>query len=358
MKHIALIFLLCSIGFTALSQRLMENLNRGVIAVPDGNGKVLVSWRWLASDPDAIGFNVYRKTSGSPVKLNQQPLTKVTSFLDDWKDTVSERTYIVRTVQHNTESKSEEHFVLKNATQPYLSIPLQIPPGYAANDGSVGDLDGDGEYEIIVHIAGKGNDNSHAGFTDEPLIQAYKLNGQLLWTINLGKNIREGAHYTQFMVYDLDGDGKAEIAMKTADGSKDAKGRVIGDATKDWRNDKGYILAGPEYLSVFNGLTGELIHTTDFIPPRASTLNPTTADLKAIWGDGYGNRMDRFLAAIAYLDGKHPSLIMSRGYYTRSVITAWDLKKGKLEKNGPSTAMHRAIKSMPDKEITILLLQM
>ncbi len=134
------------------------------------------------------------------------------------------------------------------------------------------------------------------------------------------------------MVYDLDGDGKAEVAMKTADGSKDARGRVIGDASKDWRNDKGYILAGPEYLSVFNGLTGELIHTTDFIPPRAPALNPTAAELKAIWGDGYGNRMDRFLAAVAYLDGKYPSLIMSRGYYTRTVITAWDLKNGKLEK--------------------------
>jgi rhamnogalacturonan endolyase len=317
---------------TAISQRVMERLSRGVIAVPDGNGKVMISWRLLASDPGNIGFNIYRRTSGAPVKLNSHPVTKVTSFFDDWKDSVSERAYIVRTVERNIELKTEEYFLLKHPRRPYLSIPLQIPPGYAANDGSVGDLDGDGEYELVVHVAGKGHDNSHAGFTDEPLIQAYKLNGQLLWTINLGKNIREGAHYTQFMVYDLDGDGKAEVAMKTADGSKDARGRVIGDASKDWRNDKGYILAGPEYLSVFNGLTGELIHTTDFIPPRAPAFNPTTAELKAIWGDGYGNRMDRFLAAVAYLDGKYPSLIMSRGYYTRTVITAWDLKNGKLEK--------------------------
>ncbi|HTG56379.1 MAG TPA: rhamnogalacturonan lyase, partial [Niabella sp.] len=320
MKHITLILLLWATSLASISQRIMENLNRGLVAVPDGTGKVFISWRLLASDPEAISFNIYRKTSGTPVKLNQSPVSQITSFVDDWKDSVSERTYIIRTVQHGIESKSEEHFVLKNPVQPYLSILLQIPPGYAANDGSIGDLDGDGEYELIVHITGRGHDNSHAGFTDEPLIQAYKLNGQLLWTINLGKNIREGAHYTQFMVYDLDGDGRAEIAMKTADGSKDAWGRVIGDPNKDWRNDKGYILAGPEYLSVFNGLTGELIHTTDFIPPRAPMPIPTTAELKAIWGDGYGNRMDRFLAAIAYLDGKHPSLIMSRGYYTRTVI--------------------------------------
>ncbi|MGC4232798.1 MAG: rhamnogalacturonan lyase, partial [Niabella sp.] len=171
-----------------------------------------------------------------------------------------------------------------------------------------------------------------AGFTDPPLIQAYKLNGQLLWTINLGKNIREGAHYTQFLVYDLDGDGKAEVAMKTADGSIDGRGTVIGDSTKDWRNERGYILSGPEYLSVFNGATGAVIHTTDFIPPRAASLTPSFQELRQIWGDGYGNRMDRFLGAVAYLDGKRPSLIMSRGYYTRTVITAWDLKEGKLQK--------------------------
>jgi rhamnogalacturonan endolyase len=183
-----------------------------------------------------------------------------------------------------------------------------------------------------LHQSGRGRDNSQAGITDPPIFQAYKLDGTLLWSINLGKNIREGAHYTQFMVYDLDGDGKAEVAMKTADGSIDGQGNVIGDSTKDWRNDRGYILSGPEYLTVFDGLTGKALATTDFIPPRHEKLNPTTEELKEIWGDGYGNRMDRFLAAIAYLDGKTPSLIMSRGYYTRSVLTAWNFKNRKISK--------------------------
>src|SRR5688500_2460653 len=158
---------------------------------------------------------------------------------------------------------------------------------------------------------GRGKDNSQRGITDPPIFQAYKLDGTLLWQINLGKNIREGAHYTQFMVYDLDSDGRAEIAMKTADGSIDAKGNVIGDSSKDWRNDQGYILSGPEYLTVFDGLTGEALHTVSFLPPRHdSSLTPTTEELKNTWGDGYGNRMDRFLACIAYLDGKKPSLVM------------------------------------------------
>jgi rhamnogalacturonan endolyase len=121
--------------------------------------------------------------------------------------------------------------------------------------------------------------------------------------------------------------------MKTADGSIDAKGNVIGDSTKDYRNDKGYILSGPEFLTVFNGMTGEAISTVSYDPPRYPTsLNPTTEELKAMWGDGYGNRMDRFLACIAYLDGKHPSLVMCRGYYTRTVLAAWDLQGKKLIK--------------------------
>ncbi len=332
MNRVGLLMLLILSSYVCLSQRIMERLDRGTIAVPGVDGKVLVSWRLLASDDDNITFNVYRTVQGKKEKLNREPISNVTSFVDSIEDKISERVYSVQPVVDKKEQSESSSFLLKDPLKPYLSIPLQIPEGYAANDGSVGDVDGDGAYELIVHIAGKAHDNSHSGFTDPPLIQAYKLNGTLLWTINLGKNIREGAHYTQFMVYDLDGDGKAEVAMKTADGSIDGRGNVIGDSTKDWRNDKGYILSGPEYLTVFNGLTGEALYTTYFIPPRASSIEFLPKELKQIWGDAYGNRMDRFLAAIAYLDGKHPSLIMSRGYYTRTVITAWDFKNGKLVK--------------------------
>ena len=332
-KKTFLIFFVLCFCILSQAQRQMEFLDRGVVAVRQNAGSVFISWRLLGTETNDLAFNIYRSIGPAKAKkLNNQPIIKTTSYLDELNDTVSTRTYFVKAVNKGKEEKESKAFTLKSGAVPYLSIPLQTPSGYSANDASVGDLDGDGEYEIVIHMTGRSRDNSQAGITDPPVIQAYKLNGQLLWTINLGKNIREGAHYTQFMVYDLDGDGKAEVAMKTADGSIDSKGKVIGDSSKDWRNKDGYILSGPEYLTVFNGLTGAALSTVDYVPPRhPSTLTPTTEQLKEIWGDGYGNRMDRFLGAIAYLDGKTPSLIMSRGYYTRSVIAAWNFRNGKIQ---------------------------
>ena len=338
-RHIYLLIVVSIFAQVANTQRLMEHLDRGVSAVRTKEGKVFVSWRLLATDPQNISFNVYRSpVTGDrqvkPQKINSKPIITSTSFIDNSADTLLGYFYSITEVINGKDQKSVGNtFRLQPGNIPYFSIPLQTPAGYSAGDGSVGDLDGDGEYEIVIHMNGRGRDNSQAGQTDPPIFHAYKMDGTLLWSINLGKNIREGAHYTQFMVYDLDGDGKAEIAMKTADGSADGKGKIIGDSTKDWRNDRGYILSGPEYLTVFDGVTGAALSTTDFIPPRNSnTLTPTTEQLKEGWGDGYGNRMDRFLAAIAYLDGKTPSLIMTRGYYTRSVLTAWNWSNKKLTK--------------------------
>lgn len=324
------------IPFGVYAQRPMEYLGRGVVAIHQPGDSVFVSWRVLGTDPNALGFNLYRKTGSAPAKkLNAKPITGATIFTDTKADFTKTNAYYVKPVLSGKEQAASKSYVLpaNSEAKPYLSVPLQTPAGYSPNDASVADLDGDGEYEIILHQAGRGRDNSQAGVTDKPILQAYKLDGTLMWTINLGRNIREGAHYTQFMVYDFDGDGRAELACKTADGTIDGVGKVIGDSTKDWRNDRGYVLAGPEYLTIFNGMTGAAMATTDFVPARyPDNLNPTEAQLKDMWGDGYGNRMDRFLAAVAYLDGKHPSLIMSRGYYTRTFVTAWDWKNGKLTK--------------------------
>ncbi len=329
------VFLFIALFFccTATAQRQMEYLNRGIVAVPDGKGNIFVSWRLLVTDDDKIAFNIYRSMNNAKaIKINKTPVAAFTNYNDEKIDSTKSYTYYVTPIVKSKEQTASEKFTVPALAKTYLSIPLKTPEGYAANDASAGDLDGDGEYEIIIHLTGRGKDNSQAGITDPPIFQAYKMNGTFLWQINLGKNIREGAHYTQFMVYDLDGDGKAEIAMKTGDGSMDSKENIIGDSTKDWRNDKGYILSGPEYLSVFNGLTGEVINTTDYISPRHGKLNPSADELKNMWGDGYGNRMDRFLACVAYLDGVHPSLVMCRGYYTRTILAAWDLKDGKLKK--------------------------
>ena len=313
----------------AIASRQMENLGRGVVAVNQGEGKVFVSWRLLGTEPDSIAFNVYRTTgSGRPMKLNQAPITKATCYQDTGVDLTKDNTYTVRAVLNRREQPASQPFLGKVAAnapvRPYFSIPLKTPQGYSPNDASVGDLDGDGEYEIVLHQTGRSHDNAQNGPTDAPILQAYKLDGTLMWEINLGKNIREGAHYTQFMVYDLDGDGRAEIVCKTADGTVDGKGKVIGDAGKNYVNNNGMILDGLEFLTVFDGRTGAALATTDYIPPRGGN--------GSAWGDPRGNRVDRFLACVAYLDGVRPSVVMCRGYYTRAVLAAWDWRGGKMTK--------------------------
>lgn len=315
------------------AQRQMEKLDRGVVALNTSDG-VWVSWRMLIEDTRDVAYNVYRSVGGgSPTKLNGAPIRDVTYFIDQSPKRDEDVVYTVRPVVAGQEGNPDKGFALAANTpeRQYLTVPLQTPDGYTPNDASVGDLDGDGQYEIVIHMAGRTKDNSQAGVTDPAVLQAYEMDGRKLWEINLGKNIRDGAHYTQFMVYDLDGDGKAEVVCKTADGTVDGIGKVIGDADADYRNSGGYILSGPELLTVFNGQTGAAMETVDYVPPRhPKKEDPTGDELKAVWGDGYGNRCDRFLACVAYLDGKHPSVVMCRGYYTRTVLAAWDWRGGKF----------------------------
>jgi len=273
-------FLCCSIlclAATVAAQRQMEHLNRGVVAINQGEGKVFVSWRWLASDPDDIAFNIYRAAEGiEPVKLNMTPLTTATCFTDT-KATLDRKTsFFVRPVigGHEQKDSGSSTFPSNAPVRSYLAVPLQLPQGYTANDASVGDLDGDGDYEIVLKSEQRPRDTASTGLTGQTILQGYKLDGALLWTINLGRNIREGAHYTPFMVYDLDGDGIAEIACKTADGTIDGKGKVIGDSNADWRDTNstsrtfGRILKGPEYFTIFDGRTGAALATTNYVPPR------------------------------------------------------------------------------------------
>lgn len=311
------------------AQRQMEYLKRGIVAVPVDAG-VFVSWRLLGTEAQNTHFDLYRTENHSTKKLNNKPLSNETCFLDKTADKSKNYIYFVKSNTQNQDA--DQDFAEYTAHQkPYFSIPLKTPAGYTPNDASVADLDGDGEYEIILHQTGRSHDNSQKGETDPPVIQAYKMDGTFLWEINLGKNIREGAHYTQFLVYDLDQDGKAEIVMKTADGSRDGKGKPIGDPAKNYVNENGMILSGPEFLTVFDGQTGAEIHTVDYQVPRfAGSLNPTNEQMTETWGDAKGNRVDRFLGAVAYLDGKMPGVIMSRGYYTRTAIAAWDYKDKKL----------------------------
>ena len=315
----------------ALAERQMEVLDRGLVAIRQDAGNVYVGWRLLGSDPENTAFNIYRVSAGNAELANKEPLTGATNLLDTAAADATE--YFVRPFLDGRESKASRR--VKVMQDPYIEIPVKALDGYRIGDCSTGDLDGDGEYEIIVHRTSKGRDNSYNGITGTPVLEAYKLDGRFLWRIDLGINIREGEHYTQFMVYDLDGDGRAEIACKTADGTKDGTGKIIGDKDKDWRNMEvssqkfGRILSGPEFFTIFDGKTGAALKTVDYIPSR----DPIDG-----WGgiggnggnDSYGNRCDRFLACIAYLDGVHPSVVMCRGVYGRTVMAAWDWRGGEL----------------------------
>lgn len=341
---LSFLFLSASLPAAAVVPAPLEFLQRGLVGLKNSDGSVFLSWRLLASDPSGTAFNVYRASPGSePVKINRLPLASVT-WLADPEPGPGPVAYTVRPVWQGKEYSPSPAFTFAAGApaRPYLEIPLQRPEGgslsngqtydFSANDGSVGDVDGDGELELFVKwVPSNSKDNSHAGYTGPTLLDCYRLDGTRLWRIDLGKNIRSGAHYTQFMVYDFDGDGRAELACKTADGSVDGVGTVIGDASADHRNQGGYVLRGPEFLTVFHGLTGAAIDTVAYLPGRhPDTPDPTADQLKTVWGDGYGNRMDRFNAAVASLDGKSASIIMCRGYYTRTVIVAWDLRAGKL----------------------------
>ncbi|GAA4427780.1 hypothetical protein GCM10023169_28130 [Georgenia halophila] len=304
--------------------RQAERLDRAPVAIATDDG-VHVSWRHLGTDPADIAFHVYR----DGVRITDAPVTGATNLSDTSGTTDS--TYVVTVVGEETETPVTEEFGVWS--EQYLDIPLDKPAGgvtpdgvayeYVAGDASVGDLDGDGQYEIVMlWNPTNAKDNSQSGITGNVYVDALELDGTRLWRIDLGRNIRAGAHYTQLVVFDLDGDGQAEVMTKTADGTVDGQGTVIGDPEADHRNDGGYILSGPEYLTLFDGETGAAVDTVDYVPARGDVAG---------WGDDYGNRVDRFLAGVAYLDGEHPSAIFSRGYYTRAVIAAWDVVDGQLQ---------------------------
>lgn len=302
----------------------MERLDRGVVAVPTPGGGNLVSWRLFGYEPRDLGFFVYRDGE----KISEVPITDSTNFIDRMGTASSN--YSVSTISGADEgAQSALRGVWSGG---FVEIPTPPPPSgsnadgsysYTSSDGSAGDLDGDGQYELIVKWdPSNSKDNSQSGHTGNVYLDAYTLEGARLWRIDLGVNIRAGAHYTQFVVYDLDGDGRAEVALRTAPGTRDASGAFLhtgpaadDDDSADYRNSSGYILTGPEYITVFDGLSGNEIVTVPYEVARGKVSD---------WGDDYGNRVDRFLASVAFVhESGRPSLIMGRGMYTRTTFTAW-----------------------------------
>ena len=392
MRHLFLSMTLSLLALTAgaqprydYSKLNTEKLDRGVVAIPQADGTVAVTWRTLRSDRKAEPFDVFR----NGVKMNSEPLTSGGNFIVDKQAVQGDVTYKV--VGGNCDG---EFTLQQGAPVGYLPVKLDKPEGdyapdghkytYSANDASVADVDGDGQYEILLKWdPSNAHDNAHDGFTGPTIFDCYRMDGTRLWRVNLGPNIRSGAHYVPFIFYDLDGDGRAEFIVKTADGTVDGTGNIIGDPKADYRfgieeamkhfeenkaraekqaaemearrreweqqrqnaqgrqqparrqpgwqgqgnrrrgrnpfgnvpPKSGRILDGPEYITVFNGLTGAAMDTKPYIPERGD-LND--------WGDDRGNRSERYLAALGYLHGQNASAIFCRGYYTRTVIAAWD----------------------------------
>ena len=364
--------LTCSAGFaqkpsdTPSSQ--MEKLDRGLIVVPMSN-KHYISWRMFGTDDKGTTFEVlkngvtlkkdiygatFMSTSGSAtdtyqVKVYQNgQLTETTNAVTPW-----EKAFLELKLDKPAGGTIIGWKPYNSSTKKYESS-VDMPFTYSPNDCSVGDVDGDGQYEIFVKWdPSTSQDNSiSSGNSGSVYIDCYKLDGTKLWRIDLGNNIRAGAHYTQFMVYDFDGDGKAEMVCKTAPGSKDGQGNYVNQAatddnikaadnTKDWRVSGGRINGGQEYLTVFNGLTGAAIHTIAYYPNRnakaelseaSGTFNWDNRSGKSDKGD-YGNRGERYLAAVAYLGGPdaNPSGVFCRGYYSYAYIWAVDFDGTQLK---------------------------
>ncbi len=313
--------------------RQVEDLSRGVVAAYTGSG-MLVSWRSLATDADNTTFKLYKNgefvadigveeatcyfVEGATGADSFTIDTYVNGVMTEWACPAT----ILGTKNGGTGSVDGAYMDVPLNTPADQTMPDGSTCSYSANDCSVGDVDGDGDYEIIVKWdPSNSQDNSQNGYTGTVFLDCYKLDGTQLWRIDLGVNIRAGAHYTQFMVYDFDGDGLAELMCKTADGTVDGTGKIIGEASMDYRGTDGRILSGPEYLTLFDGQTGAALDTIDYEPSRGNVSD---------WGDNYGNRCDRFLAGVAYLDGQTPSAVFCRGYYTRVAIAAYDVVDKKI----------------------------
>ncbi len=324
---------------------IITNDTRGMVISYDSNNpdlNALISWKWMKDDPEDVAYDIYRKVDdGAWEKLNTTPIATSTNYRDRTFDPTKSSEYELR-FAGASEGLATCKFDPAVGQTFYKSIFLNnqnLPDPtliYRAADAAVGDLDGDGEYELVIRREvddrDPGGDSWYGNEKGSTLFEAYDIaTGAFLWRIDIGINVPQGGHYNNFIVYDLDGDGKAEVAIKTSEGTTFGDGVTIGDVNQDgitdYRNPAtGRVLAGPEFLSIVNGMTGEELARTDYIP------RGDKEDWTDYWGDSHGNRMDRFLMAVGHFAGINnaPSIVMCRGYYVNYQITALDYSNGKL----------------------------
>ena len=321
-------------------------------------GKVLVTWRMLPGDDAETAFDLYRTIGTGQEKRIASGVKKATCFQDATASKTADNVYRL-TYAGSDETLST--FTLTraqvSAAQPYISIPLRDTKDvyadtkkivYTANDVSIGDLDGDGEFEIVVKRLqsvkdASGNivsDGSGASYSQQDCLyaviwDAYKLDGTFLWRIKGGPGIILG-NSSAFAIADFDGDGCAEMAIRTCEGTVFGDGEEIPDTNGDgkidyrtWGNLNSsspgwvdhYNSAGPEFISIIDGKTGRELARDNFIDRATSSS----------WGDNYWKRASSFRVGVGCFDETGlPSVVFGRGVYARSVIEAWDWRDGQL----------------------------
>lgn len=346
MKRLTTLTMLCLLTLGLCAQpnysadRQKEKMGRGLVAFNTAENTTFVSWRFFDGEQNCT-YRLYRNgVKMVETKRTSHALPLESRLTDQYKLEVLNAD---GTVTETTPAVNPYNQAMKIAlTRPDASVNNNAD-SYTPNDISIGDADGDGEYELFVKWdPADSKDNSQSGKTSNVIIDCYKLSGQRLWSVNLGPNIRAGAHYTQFLVYDFDGDGRAEMICKTAPWSKDGKGNYVSAAADDdaikacnngqsYRNGSGHITGGPEFLTVFSGATGAAVHTIWYNPDRSLGVNQkNAAPVYGAWGDSSYNRGERYNACVAYLDGLHPTAVFCRGYYTSAFLWAVDFKGQKL----------------------------
>jgi len=322
---------------TMSGQRVMEKLDRGVVAVKAANGN-FVSWRVLGEESADVKYNLYRDGR----LVNSQPLT-VSNYTDASGSTTSK--YTVKTVIDGVEKETskaginfgKEYLEIKIAPVPSNADGSDISAQYEPNDATVADLDGDGQMEILLKL--RNNTFHHSGYpmnsTDFDIIQIYRLDGTLMWWIDCGRNMVDfQSNEINIAAYDWDLDGKAECVMRAADGTTihkaDGTKYVVGDPNVNTLGDvqgsggaEKFTHSGAEYLLYMEGATGNVYQNITYPLAR---LEPGETDLNKAWGDGYGHRSTKHFFGAPYLDGRKPSIFLARGIYTRHKMIAYDVE--------------------------------
>lgn len=311
-----------------VSLKQMEALDRGFVAVKSAEG-IFLSWRFLGTDAENLAFNIYKNGN----LLTPKPVADVTSYLDNGAAAGADYTLIP--VQDGKELTEEAEKAISFGD--YLSVPVkQYEVGdYDIFDASVGDLDGDGQYEIVVRR--NPADMNYQTRVAYPLLEAYELDGTHMWTINIGPN---EINYVDlnFIVYDLNGDGKAEVVMRSFEGTTDGAGNQIGDVDGDGKTDysqenvvvmkdRSYLSEGPEFISMYDGQTGAELARTDMLPVR----EPLNSWYVGIDRGKQVKRASHYLFCVAYLNGETPSLVHFRGAWATCKVAAYDIVDGQFQ---------------------------